>query len=119
MAEDAPKYTPTPWKVRRDEAGETDIITDEPSPWSICVMQECCDERGFGDDTEDRANAEFIVKAVNSHEALVDACKFVKSFLAKLEDNDGGYYDPLTEARKKFHAPLHAKLDAAIKLAED
>lgn len=52
---------------------------------------------------------------LEEYKALKDAVHFVKAFLTKLED-DGDYYDPLAEARKKFHAPLHAKLDAALAL---
>lgn len=73
--------------------------------------------KGFN---EAAANAALIVTAVNERDALIaerdqlrDACLFVKDFLRKLEE-DGGYHDPLQEARRKFHAPLHAKLNAAL-----
>ena len=49
--------------------------------------------------------------------ALYEACEFVKAWLARLEDS-ADYEDPLTEARRTFHAPLHAKLDAALALTE-
>jgi hypothetical protein len=50
---------------------------------------------------------------VNSHDALVEAVRFVKGYLNGLESTvDEG--DPLPELRRKFHAPLHAKLDAAL-----
>ena len=58
-----------------------------------------------------RINSYDKLKAEN--QALREAALFVRAFLSKLEDG-GGYYDPLTEARRKFHAPLHAKLDAAL-----
>lgn len=57
--------------------------------------------------------AAFIVRVVNAHDELLEACQFVKSFFNKLED-DGDYDDPLTEARKRYRAPIHAVLDAAI-----
>lgn len=47
---------------------------------------------------------------------LLNACTFVKSFLAKLEDGTSPD-DPLRAVRKKFHAPLHAVLDSAISRA--
>lgn len=47
---------------------------------------------------------------------LYSACTFVKSFLTKLEDGSAPG-DPLREIRRKFHAPLHAVLDAAISKA--
>lgn len=49
---------------------------------------------------------------------LLAACKFVKSFLTKLEDGTTPG-DPLREIRRKFHAPVHAVLDAAISKAEE
>lgn len=48
---------------------------------------------------------------------LYRACTFVKSFLTKLEDGTAPG-DPLTAIRRKFHAPMHAVLDEAIRKAE-
>lgn len=57
-------------------------------------------------------------KLAESQPALLDACRFVKGFFAKL---DAGLEpsDPLAVARRYYHAPIHAKLDAAIAKAEE
>ncbi len=68
----AETHTPTPWAI--DETGSDDIeiypLRDGPPDfgrWSaICICQDQYDDAG----TEVRANAEFIVRAVNSHAAL-------------------------------------------------
>ena len=63
------------------------------------------------------ANAARIVQAVNSHDALVEACRFVKGFLNRLEDGSTED-DPLYVMRRKVHAPLHEKLDIALEAAK-
>ncbi len=111
--------TPRPWRIYaydRWQPVETypKNIIESPTGESIAEI-----EGGWPQCTlaENEANAELIVRAVNSHDALVHACKTVKAYLDRLED-DGGYYDPLTEARKRYHAPLQEALIAALKLAE-
>jgi hypothetical protein len=54
-----------------------------------------------------------IQEAVDHLKALEEAVLFVKQFLLNLEGADCG--DPLRDIRKRCHAPLHAKLDAALK----
>jgi hypothetical protein len=49
-------------------------------------------------------------------DALYEAAKFVKSFLDSLEDGEES--DPLRKVRLRVHGPLHAKLDAALALAD-
>jgi hypothetical protein len=58
-----------------------------------------------------------IDRLTRDREALLEACKFVKAFFQKLED-DTYDDDPLLKMRQRFHAPIHAKLDAAIATAE-
>jgi hypothetical protein len=48
---------------------------------------------------------------------LLEACRFVKAFFQKLEDNTDDN-DPLLAIRQRFHAPVHKVLDAAIAKAE-
>jgi hypothetical protein len=48
---------------------------------------------------------------------LLEACQFVKDWLNRLEDGTEPD-DPLRNLREIFHAPVHAKLDAAITKAE-
>ncbi len=43
---------------------------------------------------------------------LLDTIRFIKQFLLNLEGADCG--DPLRDLRRRFHAPLHEKLDAAL-----
>ena len=46
--------------------------------------------------------------------ALEEAAHFVKDWLMTLEEYIDAD-DPLSELRMRIHAPLHAKLDAALK----
>ena len=57
-----PMHTPTPWRV--GDAGHTIFgpPNGKPSPETVATMK-------------DRDNAALIVRAVNSHEALVEAIK--------------------------------------------
>lgn len=48
---------------------------------------------------------------------LLAACKFIKAFLVNLE-RAIPEADPLLAIRRRVHAPLHEKLDAAIAKAE-
>ncbi len=69
------KHTPTPWEIAPapDDAESLDIVSEYkvegfgPSAnWIAgCDLQ--------GDPEENRANAEFIVRACNSHEELLEA----------------------------------------------
>lgn len=59
-------HTPTPWEVGEDVGqAERSIVTAECR--DICTC-----ETGFGDA---EANAEFIVRAVNAHDDLLNACR--------------------------------------------
>lgn len=48
---------------------------------------------------------------------LLAACKFVKQWFLNLE-NGTTEDDPLTRLRRRFHKPVHKRLDAAIAKAE-
>ena len=72
------KHTPTPWKVIDGKM----IIGDsykEPVIGTINPLT--------GTDAQDYANAAFICKAVNSHEALLNACKDARAFIQKYVPN--------------------------------
>jgi len=65
--------TPRPWTIWSDADGNpiSQIYTE--SGKCVCVMAE--------DDTEKSiADAEMIVRAVNSHEALLEACQYARKF---------------------------------------
>ena len=59
------EHTPTPWRV--GDAGNTVFgpKTDKPAPQIIADLMGCGENR--------KANAAFIVRAVNSHDMLVNA----------------------------------------------
>ena len=106
-----PAHSVLPWRA---EVGER--LSDGSDCWVIDSEENSIAEMMCPADVEE-ANAKLIVRAVNAHDALVDAAKFVKAFLLRLEDGLPED-DPLTKARRKYHAPIHAKLDAALALAE-
>lgn len=64
------QHTPTPWRFQRKNF----IVGDEHDDMATIVA-----EVDFGDTKKEaqigEANARFIVRAVNSHEALVTACR--------------------------------------------
>ena len=53
-----------------------------------------------------------IQEAVDHLKALEEAVRFTKDFLLVIENHKSG---ALTKLHKYFHAPAHAKLDAALK----
>ena len=66
-------HTPTPWKVWRDPGNPSPRITGADR----CLVLSIGIGPHFAKPTE--ANAEFIVRACNSHEALVQAVRFALS----------------------------------------
>jgi hypothetical protein len=70
----SPKYTPTPWRVFINDDGTKLVGIGSGEGQGIL---DC----GFGvwawDDAEGIANANLVVKAVNSHDALVKALQAV------------------------------------------
>ena len=76
-------HTATPWKVIK--TSDTKIVRqgNEQSTIGIWSKDECIDiaylRVGMASRVNE-SNAEFIVKAVNSHEALVEACKSLEQF---------------------------------------
>ena len=91
------EHTPTPWRI--GDAGHTVFgpPNGTPSPVTIAPLSIA---KGAG-----KANARFIVRAVNSHEALVEALTDLVAFSLSDEANDERW-QPLARAR------------AALKLAE-
>lgn len=60
------KHTPTPWRLTNDE-----IVSDCSRERFVAVCEFIDLIRGDDDTTENLANAAFIVRAANNHEALV------------------------------------------------
>lgn len=86
------KHTPTPWKV--GGAGDTGIFATDVHPitkeideavYIAEIMDAAIDDGTGGLDSVDeerwRANAAYIVKAVNCHERLVEALKNIQHIL--------------------------------------
>lgn len=70
------EYTPTPWEVYtvKDQYPGIEALNGTFSivVWGDSKIESDCGVQGR---TPEEANAEFIVRAVNSHEALVEALK--------------------------------------------
>jgi hypothetical protein len=103
-------HTPTPWRVRelidRPDLFHVSAPTPEGHPYHGHTKEiEIMSDEHY---PTKRADAEFIVRAVNSHEALVEACNEAKKALEYLHVNDSDYSFPSTLST----------INAAIKLAE-
>ena len=85
-------HTPTPWTVRHGEKnGETFVEI-------VGMKTEIVDyfvSRSWGTRPEDEANAAFIVRAVNCHSELLEACKQARSFVKDHQDGDTAYLDSI------------------------
>lgn len=88
------KHTPTPWHAGHDEDGHLVFNSD----LSAVVAGTDTDEGNY--ETE-HANAEFIVRAVNSHADLLAACELVIRQHDEVggTDNDTIYLAGLIAAR--------------------
>lgn len=82
-----PKHTPTPWKAIEHEnknAFEGNIvITPNDMNDAVCTVWTCDTEE------ETQANAAFIVRACNSHAALVEALEDLFNCCMAEIDEDG------------------------------
>ena len=74
------KHTPLPWSFEKHTAGAS--IKGSGKEW-IATLQ-----ISFVDDIEAKANAEFIVRACNSHYDLLEACKKVINNWGNLHPKD-------------------------------
>ena len=79
-----PRHTPTPWMIQRVEekhhgydGWKTFAVRDGKTNGCIAMVGEV--DRQF--DTENEANAEFIVAACNSHDELVAELKLALRYL--------------------------------------
>lgn len=96
-------HTPTPWRLATLD--ESDGWQDAP----LILQEDGCSigemSRGFphvNATAGDRANAEFVVRAVNSHDALLAACKAAIANVPRVDLSD----------------EIDAQLRAAIQKAE-
>jgi Lon protease-like protein len=88
------KHTATPWYTGKYDPT---LIASEADPYRNVAVT-------YGDDAEATANAELIVRAVNSHEVLISACRLALAWFddrhEELVDTalDGGTRDELSAA---------------------
>lgn len=94
IVEQRVKHTPGPWRAL--EFGETISIDQTPNGEknSLCVSGVAfINPRGNSNagipSAQDRANARFIVRACNSHEELLEACKLALLILGDTEKSSG------------------------------
>lgn len=88
-------HTPTPWHIN-GEAIESD------HKWVASAGS-----NGINDEDEDMVNAAFIVRAVNSHEALLQAAKAIQA-----------WFDNEADAGRETPTLLDVNLSKAIAQAE-
>lgn len=92
------KHTPTPWKVNTKV-----FISGAPVIEAEQGFVATAHDNAYNDmpDGEALANAEYICRSVNSHEALVEALEEAVRELAAIdaEGGMGDYAEFLTEAR--------------------
>ena len=95
------KHSPLPWKWNI-----VDRLTGFPNPPFVHVLKDgkdniildayCMDDeagiKGCGDDKTSQANADLIIRAVNEHDKLVEACNAAKGcvqgWLNVMENDD-------------------------------
>jgi len=65
------KHTPTPWYASADGNGGDHIQSAAINENNYVARVDAMDEQGF-------ANTDLIIKAVNSHDALVAACEAMR-----------------------------------------
>lgn len=104
---DTTKHTPIPWIVREHPDNKSEFFVQGPRlkpehPYDVEIMADDHGNELYPTEVK-RADAEFIVRAVNSHDALAEALKGVDLIL----------YHYLDEVH-----PLMAKVKDALKLAE-
>ena len=82
------QHTPTPWSIK---------IGNMKKVGTVYLI---ANEKGI-DKEESIANSAFIVKAVNSHEKLVEALKFAIEYAIEYKYNYGQWFETATEALKQ------------------
>lgn len=89
------EHTPTPWRIRDDFGGwlQGSPLAGETYGDRVANLAK---PKGIG-----KANAAFICKAVNNHEALVNAVETACEYLESEDD-----FKPAARLREKFLALL-------------
>lgn len=97
-------HTPTPWRTYKPDGEKWHIGAEDPSHLIIGTINGHYRTSGIN-----QANAEFIVRAVNSHEILLEAVKFALGrfeVTSRRRPMDSLYVDTLKEAIAKAEAEL-------------
>lgn len=74
---DTLKHTPTPWRYDPLYKNSALVVADQDN--EVFPYQDMCIEchSANGGPEQNKSNAEFIVRAVNNHQALLDACRIL------------------------------------------
>ena len=101
---DNTKHTATPWKLSKNGDVETIRIFCK-NGYEVCRASDLPsvfgnNRYGDGGTKEQEANAEFIVRACNSHDALVEACQEMFEELLSQQ------YNPTSKIMKKWKQAL-------------
>lgn len=92
------EHTPTPWRIEAVARGAFSILAGN-QPTAIAETYEPNQSMRVWTGADDpRANAAFIVRAVNAHDALVEALsELLANHVALVECGDCGNWDVETE----------------------
>lgn len=93
-------FTPGPWGIKH-----TERVSYVFSNTKIADVYSAV----FRDTENQHANANLMAAAPE----LLEACEIVLEYLTRLETGTDES-DPLREVRRRYHAPLRAKLEPAI-----
>ena len=109
------KHTATPWGIELDYRDRTKtIITSKLDDYMVASCN-----HAICNDPQNEANAAFICKACNSHEALVKALVEQYKLLHEIENTIVGNALNREYLASKLTKQSRAKIDAALKLAEE
>lgn len=97
-----PQHTPTPWRLDKENP---DLVRDEKDGFLVTKVT-------GANDLESHANAEFIVRAVNSHEEMLIALRSVRNEFRAYVLNDPKNLETANGSR------ILAQIDRAIAKAE-
>jgi len=102
-------HTPLPWEV--DEGRPAVFSSEEGILVAVCfgVTRHAVDPPH----DESPANAELIVRAVNCHDELVEACQAALDDLPMLPEEQPGFTGPSWTAQRQLRAKLEAAIAAA------
>lgn len=103
MSEDK-KHTPLPYRVYQEKEGEPVWVTSDEGRKDICVSPD------FSSDDSDKANAEFIVRACNSHYELLT---IAREFLCERNTRQDAHFARTGKQKPSLKAEI-AFIEAAI-----